>query len=231
MLDCLHNMAVTVSPLWLFIVYVFSNTLSEHLSSFLVSLCFLFMACIAWKITSSYTFKVSSDTILGLVATLIFKLFKMKLFSASQRSVVHFEAGLTSNQSPVLPAKIFRRFIDTVVCSAVCHSLTDLSRPLVQKFIQKQFFARIFRLFPVEPHHGMLQQRFSCLSEIRREKFALQAMPLYFCCTFFAWRQLFRCHVWPTFHPAAPYFFIFCFSPTLYAHSLLKNEYFSNVHG
>ena len=35
----------------------------------------------------------------------------MKLFSASQRSVVHIEAVLTSNQSPVLPAKIFRRFI------------------------------------------------------------------------------------------------------------------------
>ena len=35
MLACLHNMAVTVSPLRLFIFYVFSNTLSEHLSSFL----------------------------------------------------------------------------------------------------------------------------------------------------------------------------------------------------
>ena len=56
MLACLHNMAVTVSPLRLFIFYVFSNTLSEHLSSFLcMSLCFLFMACIARKITSSYT--------------------------------------------------------------------------------------------------------------------------------------------------------------------------------
>ena len=54
MLACLHNMAVTVSPLRLFIFYVFSNTLSEHLSSFLVSVCFLFMACIARKITSSY---------------------------------------------------------------------------------------------------------------------------------------------------------------------------------
>ena len=46
-------------------------------------------------------FKVSSDTILGLGATLIFKLFKMKLFRASQHSVVHIEALLTSNQSPV----------------------------------------------------------------------------------------------------------------------------------
>ena len=55
MLACLHNMAVTVSPLRHFIFYVLSNTLSEHLSSFLVSLCFLFIACIARKITSSYT--------------------------------------------------------------------------------------------------------------------------------------------------------------------------------
>ena len=33
-------------------------------------------------------------------------------------------------------------------------------------------------------------------------------MSLYFCCTFFAWLQLFRCHVWPTFHPATPIFFV-----------------------
>ena len=46
-------------------------------------------------------FKVSSDTIIGWGATLIFKLSKMKLFRASQSSVVHLEAVLTSNQSPV----------------------------------------------------------------------------------------------------------------------------------
>ena len=45
--------------------------------------------------------KVSSDTIIGWGATLIFKLSKMKLFRASQSSVVHVEAVLTSNQSPV----------------------------------------------------------------------------------------------------------------------------------
>ena len=33
-------------------------------------------------------------------------------------------------------------------------------------------------------------------------------MSLDFCCTFFAWLQLFRCHVWPTFHPATPNFFV-----------------------
>ena len=48
-----------------------------------------------------WTNKVSSDTIIGWGATLIFKLSKMKLFRASQSSVVHVEAVLTSNQSPV----------------------------------------------------------------------------------------------------------------------------------
>ena len=46
-------------------------------------------------------FKVSSDTIIGWEATLNFKLSKMKLFRASHSSVVHVEAVLTSNQSPV----------------------------------------------------------------------------------------------------------------------------------
>ena len=67
--------------------------------------------------------KVSSDTIIGEGATLIFKLVKMKFFRASQSSVVHIEAVLTSNQSPVWPAKLFERFIDTVVCKR-CLSLS-----------------------------------------------------------------------------------------------------------
>ena len=46
-------------------------------------------------------FKVSSDGMIGWGATVIFKLSKMKLFRASQSSVVHVEAVLTSNQSPV----------------------------------------------------------------------------------------------------------------------------------
>ena len=45
--------------------------------------------------------EVSSDTIIGWGATFTFKLSKMKLFRASQSSVVHVEAVLTSNQSPV----------------------------------------------------------------------------------------------------------------------------------
>ena len=60
--------------------------------------------------------KVSSDTIIMWGDTLVFKLSKMKLFRASQSSVVHVEAVLTSNQSPVEPGKIFQTFINTVVC-------------------------------------------------------------------------------------------------------------------
>ena len=58
----------------------------------------------------------SSDTIFGQGATLIFKPVKMKFFRVSQSSVVHIEAVLMSNQFPVWPAKIFQRFIDTVIC-------------------------------------------------------------------------------------------------------------------
>ena len=41
---------------------------------------------------------MSSDTIIGWGATLILKLSKMKLFGASQSSVVHVEAVLTSKK-------------------------------------------------------------------------------------------------------------------------------------
>ena len=75
----------------------------------------MFLESCLSTLQSCFFFKVSSDTIIGLGATLNFKLVKQKLFRASQSSVVHIEAVLTSNQSPVWPAKIFQRFIDTVV--------------------------------------------------------------------------------------------------------------------
>ena len=75
---------------------------------------------------------------------------------------------------------------------------------------------------------GCCNINFSDLSQIRRKNFALQAMSLLFCCTFLrdcscfvaTFGQLF------TLRPL-----IFCFSPTRYAHSLLKNEFYSNIHG
>ena len=81
----------------------------------------IYLRRIQWPQRTNFTapgcsFKVSSDTILGQGATLIFKVFKMKLFRASRRSVVHIAAGLTSNESPVWPAEIFQTFMNTVVC-------------------------------------------------------------------------------------------------------------------
>ena len=67
-----------------------------------------------WRSTSGSPptgLKVSSDTIM-VGSHLKFKLVKMKLVRASRSSVVHIKAV----QSPVWPAKIFQRFIDTVVC-------------------------------------------------------------------------------------------------------------------
>ena len=47
---------------------------------------------------------------------------------------------------------------------------------------------------------------FSCLSQIRIEKFCFASNFCKFLLYFFAWLRLSRCHVWPTFHPATPWF-------------------------
>ena len=55
---------------------------------------------------------------------------------------------------------------------------------------------------------GCCNISFSCLSQIRREKVCFASNVSIFLLYFFAWLQLFRCHVWPTFHPATPWFFV-----------------------
>ena len=132
----------------------------------------------------------------------------MKLFRASQSSVVHIEAVLTSNQSPAWPAKIFQRFIDTVVCKRCLSQSFIHQSTSCAKIIQKQFFAQIFQLFPVEPHCGMLKHKFSLPLSNKEGKNLLCKHCLYIFVVLFAWLQLFRCHVWPTFHPATPKFFV-----------------------
>ena len=129
--------------------------------------------------------KVSSDTIIGLGATLIFKLVKMKLFWASQSSVVHIEAVLTSNQSPVWPVKIFQRFIDTVVCKlCLSQSFRHQSTSCAKKSYKSSSLLGNLDCFLSNHIVGCSNINFSCLSQTRRENFALQAMSLYFCCTF-----------------------------------------------
>ena len=149
----------------------------------------------------------------------------MKLFRASQSSVVHIEALLTSNQSPVWPAKIFQMFIDTVVCKrlfgTVFHTSVDLS---CKKSYKSSSLLRYFNWFLSNHTVGCCNISFSCLSQIRREKFALQAMSLYFCCTFFCVTAVVSMPRLDNFSPCDPQFF--CFSLPLYTHSLLKNEFF-----
>ena len=56
---------------------------------------------------------------------------------------------------------------------------------------------------------GCCNINFSDLSQLRREKFCFASNVSTFLLYFFARLQLLRCNVWPTFHPATPYFFVF----------------------
>ena len=109
----------------------------------------------------------------------------MKLFRASQSSVVHIEAVLTSNQSPVWPAKNFQRFIDTVVCKRCLSRSFRHGDLLCKKIIQKQFLLWYFNCFLSNDTVGCCNINFSCQSQIRRENFASEAMSLYFWLYFF----------------------------------------------
>ena len=55
---------------------------------------------------------------------------------------------------------------------------------------------------------GCCNINFSGLSPIRREKICFASNVSIFLLYFFARLQLFRCNVWPTFHPVTPYFFV-----------------------
>ena len=79
---------------------------------------------------------------------------------------------------------------------------------LCKKSYKSSSLLRFFNCFLSNHTVGCCTINFSCLSQIRREKIALQAMSLYFCCTFLRDCSFFRCHVWPTFHPATPWFFV-----------------------
>ena len=73
----------------------------------------------------------------------------MKPFRASQSSVAHIEAVLTSNQFPVWPAKIFQRFIDTVVCKrCFSQSFIHQSTSCAKNHTKSSFLLRYFNCFP-----------------------------------------------------------------------------------
>ena len=70
---------------------------------------------------------------------------------------------------------------------------------------------------------------FSDLSQIRREKFCFASNVSTFLLYFFCTTAVVSLQCLANFSPCDP--LIFCFSPTRYAYSLLKNEFFSNIHG
>ena len=133
----------------------------------------------------------------------------MKFFRASQSSVVHIEAVLTSNQSPVWPAKLFERLIETVVCK---HCLSQFFRHHVDLLCKKSYKSSsllgYFNCFLSDHTVGCCNITFSCLFQIRREKFCFASNVFIFLLYFFAWLHLSRCHIWSTFHPATPKFFV-----------------------
>ena len=154
----------------------------------------------------------------------------MKFFRASQRSVVHIEAVLTSNQSPVRPAKLFERFIDTVVCKrCLSQSFRHHVDLLCQKSYKNSSLLGYFDCFLSDHTVGCCNISFSCLSQIRREKFCFASNVFIFLLCFFCVTAVVSMPHLANFSPCDPQFF--WFSPTLYTHSLLKNEFFSNVHG
>ena len=148
----------------------------------------------------------------------------MKLFRPSQSSLVHIEAVLTSNQSPVWPAKIFQRFIDSGLQALFVTVFQTSVDFLCKKHIQKQFFTAIFRLFPVEPHCGMLPNKFYLPVSNKEGKIWLCKQCLYIFVVLFLpdslcldamFGQLFTMR--PLIHVLAPLFMLI---------SLLKNEFF-----
>ena len=104
--------------------------------------------------------------------------------------------------------RFFRGLLIQWSASAVCHSLSYINRPLGQKFIQSSSLLRYFNCFLSNHTVGCWNINFNFLSQIKRKKICFASNVSIFLLYFFAWLQLFRCHVWPTFHPATPKFFV-----------------------
>ena len=152
-----------------------------------------------------------------------------EIFRASQSSVVHIEAVLTSDQSPVWPSKLFERFIDTVVCKrCLSQSFRHHVDLLCKKSYKSSFLLGYFDCFLSDHTVGCFNISFSCLSQIRRENFCFASNVFIFLLYFFRDCSCLDATFGQLFTLRPP---IFWFSPTLYTQSLLKNEFFSNVHG
>ena len=149
----------------------------------------------------------------------------MKLFRATQSSVVHIEAVLMSNQSPVWPAN----FSDVYGYSglqalfvAVFQTSVDF---LCKNSYKSSSLQGYFNCFLSSHTVGCCSINFSCLSQIRREKFCFASNVSIFLLSFFARLQLSQCHVWPTFHPETPSV-IFVLAPLLMLMACWKSNFF-----
>ena len=110
------------------------------------------------------------------------------------------------------PAKIFQRFLDTVVCKrclsqSFVHQSTSCAKNHT-KVDKSSSLLRYCNCFLSNHTVGCCNINFSCLSQTRREKICFACNVSVFFLYFFAWLQLFRCHIWPTFHRATPWFFV-----------------------
>ena len=114
--------------------------------------------------------------------------------------------------------RIFRGLLIQWSASAVCHSLLDISRPLVHNSHKTSSLLIYLDCFLSNHTVGCCNINFSQKEE---KNFAFQAMSLYFCCTFLRHCSCFDATFDHLFTLQPPNFF---FSPTLYAHSLLKTN-------
>ena len=163
----------------------------------------------------------------------------MKVFRASQSSVVHIEAVLTSNQYPVWPAKIFKRLIDGLsglqaLFFTVVQTPVDL---LCKKSYKSSSLLGYFHCFLSNHIVGCCNINFSCQSQKRIEGNILLCKQCL--CIFVVLFSVTAVVLMPRlakfspclakFSSCDPYFF--CFRPTLYTQSLLKNAFFQMFMG
>ena len=100
-----------------------------------------------------------------------------------------------------------------------------MSTSCAKKSYKGSSLLRYFDCFLSDHTVGCYNINFSCLSKIRREKFCFASNVFIFLLYFFAWLQLSRCYIWPTFHHATPNLFVLSQLDIL-RHSLLKNDFF-----
>ena len=148
--------------------------------------------------------KVSSDTIIGWGATLIFTVQNETFQSIPELS------GTSRSSFDVKSISSITRedFSNVYKCSGlqalfvtVFYTPVDL---LCKNSNKSSSLLGYFDCFQSNHTVGCCNINFRSLCQIKREKICFASRVSIFLLYFFARLQLFRCHVWPTFHPATP---------------------------